>query len=564
LGLADYALSKIAPEEAEKVRKIKQISPWAAGLGEIGGTIASAVLPFGPVAKLGQLGARGGTALAAKIGAREALPVMGRALTEGAVIGAGGSLSKQSLEGKGVDPGELAESAAVGAAVSGVLSMAGLGIRAVGRKIKARATANAAAAEEASLGRIAGIEAEAAGLQAEVDLGRVVRSEMSKLKGQMGQIEKKWGGYVTIEGEADELAKLMAHQKLLKKKLEEAGRKTVGYEASKATEIYRQMEAELKAIEGRMGPVGAREQWHRLAKQRDALKVKVERGAAAQGELTALKQESAKVQQQIFDARKDSFEASGRVLSHVGGAAGLVAGLAADGLLMGIVGGGIGSWLIRRMARGAIAKGAPKLISDLGKLAPLAAPGRSAATKILSYAHIDGIREQTEDVDPREVGEAARQGYAEAGLDPIMVDDLANFQQQRVVLMQQIPYMLTPRDRVRWSRILNALEDPRRMTRRITSFEMTREDKTILQIMFPKTYEQLRLAADEVMREQQGKMRPKQLNMLRMLARPEEQARLAQWTQRPPQRRPAGKPTGAAGSGQSKTDLQRVQGGLGK
>jgi len=283
--------------------------------------------------------------------------------------------------------------------------------------------------------------------------------------------------------------------------------------------------------------------------------------------MASIAKEMGAVEAQINSMRKSGFEVSGRVMSHIAGASGLLAGVAADSLLLGIIGGGAGSWIIRKLVGGGIVKHGPKIISAIGRVGEtLALPGRAAAVKMLSYAQVEDARDQVADLDPMDIGAAARQGYSDAGLDPIMVERLASFQQNRAALMQQIPYSLTARDRVRWSKILDALEDPRRITERLSRLELTREDLFVLKAMFPRILGQLREAADEILRENRKGLSAKKLNMLRMLARPDEQDRLAQWTQQPPQRKPAGQPTGAAGasSARTKTDLQRVQGGLGK
>jgi hypothetical protein len=144
LGLSDAAIRALGGKEAaESVREIKEASPTASLLGEIGGGVASFVTPAGPVGALTRvLGAptRAATTLGAKAAEKlvkgsqqlTAVEKMGRALVgggiEGAAIGLGQTVSEAALADPELTAQKALTNIGMGALFGGSLSAVGRGV----------------------------------------------------------------------------------------------------------------------------------------------------------------------------------------------------------------------------------------------------------------------------------------------------------------------------------------------------------------------------------------------------------------------------------------------------
>lgn len=104
-------------EEIDQLNELREKHPWLFGGGEIGGAVATSVLPVSGAVKAARAAGAGGRGIIAALGAEGA--------AEGALRGAGVS-----------EPGERGSGAAVGALVEGAL---GAGIPVLGRLVRSAA-----------------------------------------------------------------------------------------------------------------------------------------------------------------------------------------------------------------------------------------------------------------------------------------------------------------------------------------------------------------------------------------------------------------------------------------
>ncbi len=460
LGLLDA----ISPDIVRKhARDLEEANPIASTIGGLVGTVGTALIPGGPLARIGGLGERAG---AAALGAGRA----GRALAEGAAIGAGAGLSQSALAGE-IDAGEIAKGAVAGAAMSGILSLAGAGLSAVGRKAKSVAL-KAGGVDELKLQLLQGRE-------------KAITDQLSVLEARAAGAPPPTPGF--------------------------------------ASPAAARFDLELSTARGAL----------------DAVK----------GEIAA--------------SRQSLFSAAGKYLSTAAGAAGFLTGMHFDGMLLGLAGGGIGGVLAKAVGKriGSAAEALlPKLEGALGvaskAVAPLALAGRTGATRIVSDEALSALSKRLELTDPAEIGRAALAGYSEAGLDPQLATDAAQFQAARVALLKSA---VGSGNKVSASRALDALEDPRRIVRRLAKLEHHQEDLQVLQQVFPRAWSELQAAARLLLADR--KVRGRDRLKLTQIADPQRWAGLfaVMFT-------PAPQPEIGAGAKRfnmpdAATGLQRLQGG---
>lgn len=460
LGLLDA----ISPDLVRKhARDLEEANPTASTIGGLLGTVGTALVPGGPLARLGGLGERAG---AAALGSARA----GRVLAEGAAIGGGAGLSQSALAGQ-IDPAEIAKGAVAGAAMSGILSLAGAGLSAVGRKAKSLA----------------------------YKAGGVDELKLQLLQGREKAI-------------ADQLSML---------------------EARAATAPAPQV--------GFASPAAAR----------------------LDLELTTAKAALGAVKTEIAASRQALFATAGKMLSAAATTAGFATGMHFDGMLLGLAGGGIGGVIAKAVGKrvgSALEASLPRLEAAFGAagkaVAPLALVGRTSGARLVSDDVLSTLSKRLALTDPAEIGRAAQAGYAEAGLDPQTVDEAAQFQAARVEVLRSV---VASGDKVAASRVLNAIEDPRRITRRLAKLEHYPEDVAVLQRVFPRAWSELQASARLLLDDRKlvGRAR---LKMMQLADPAGYSATLAVM------HAPAPETTGGAGQGQfnypsAATTLQGLQGG---
>jgi hypothetical protein len=137
LGLSDPILEGLGVASPEELKGRKEANPNAALAGEVGGTLASSVLPGGPGKIVGRLGeavegaiAKEGAGLGTKLLAKGAAGAV-----EGGVYGAGQAESDAALEGEDLKAEKLVAGIGFGALLGGtgnaVLGAAGTGAKKV-------------------------------------------------------------------------------------------------------------------------------------------------------------------------------------------------------------------------------------------------------------------------------------------------------------------------------------------------------------------------------------------------------------------------------------------------
>lgn len=126
IGLSDLAARGLGLEE--EVRKLQEYNPTASMVGEVAGTIGTALV--GPGAAI----AKGANILAKPIGSSLARSAAANAL-EGAAYGLGGTISEQALGSERDVAESLVANVGMGTLLGGGLSMAGHGVAKVGEKL---------------------------------------------------------------------------------------------------------------------------------------------------------------------------------------------------------------------------------------------------------------------------------------------------------------------------------------------------------------------------------------------------------------------------------------------
>jgi hypothetical protein len=153
LGASDVILTRSGIASPEEVKEYREESPWASGLGELGGAAASMLLPGGGlVGQVARVGRAAGTALSK-------VPLLGKlapAAAEGAALGAayGASEAAWDPDKKAKD---ILDHAAWGAGVGAGFGAIGLGVsrlaKFASKEVKNEAEAVGRGAYEESLAR---------------------------------------------------------------------------------------------------------------------------------------------------------------------------------------------------------------------------------------------------------------------------------------------------------------------------------------------------------------------------------------------------------------------------
>jgi len=307
-------------------------------------------------------------------------------------------------------------------------------------------------------------------VKAGTDVGKAASLEarLAKLRGQMGEIES----VVPIASAAKLARTLRADSRALGKLMDDESLALMG-KIQKAAVVGMEDTASKTALMSRLGG------WIPKAKRPPWLIDK------------ATKEADSAVQQ----LRQQSFQKSGGSLKALSGAAGLVAGVATESILLG---GAVGlggrmllSGFVRRLAGGTIRRS--------GRLITRAAIGSAktgsrVTTKVMSQAEIEDIDDAVKDTDPVAFRADVVAGYTAAELEPATVEQLADFQTQRLIQYQQAAPEAAEGGygaRAKFTRLDAALRDPRTIVKRAEQMQWTAEDQEVLARYFPRHHDLL-------------------------------------------------------------------------
>lgn len=246
------------------------------------------------------------------------------------------------------------------------------------------------------------------------------------------------------------------------------------------------------------------------------------------------------------------------------GAAPLTYGFTMSNLMLGMVASAVPHILKTRLAMRAmtgIGRGAAwsagKAAPFTGKLTSLAIVGG------LTSNDAEQLAASLEATDAEEVGLAALQGYQLAGMDPGMASYMADFQKRRVELLQQV-IMRRPDSTsgVVAARILNAVEDPRRIATRLAEGDVLTEDLLALQYLFPDVYEELQKQS-KLLLERPGLSARQRVDLMKLAGTHGKLTQGLQQAIKPvPQKAPQqSKPKAFNPAQDTATESQRLQGG---
>jgi hypothetical protein len=84
-----------------------------------------------------------------------------------------------------------------------------------------------------------------------------------------------------------------------------------------------------------------------------------------------------------------------------------------------------------------------------------------------------------------DVAKVAYDGYVDGGMDRRVAQELAVYQAERIKLLQ---WAANSADRMTASKIVNAVDNPRRIHERLKRKELTQEDVVVLRNLFPDVY----------------------------------------------------------------------------
>lgn len=434
LGLSDVVLSKAGL--GDYAQELKKHNPIASTAGEVGGSIASALIPGGAINLAGRAGSKAAKALVGRVSTKglaarvaQHAPKAGAVVAEGAAQGAGAGVSDAALTGDW-SPTKIAEKAIIGGATGATLSLAGIGIVGLG-KVAQRAAYKAAGT---SVAEHAALKATKAALQKDAQALAAM-----KLSDDTQQLMK--GLRQATEAGADDAVLAAARAKLA----------------------------------------------DRLGSWRPASGVAPE----------LVSSQLSKASQAVEAAQAAVFEAAAGKLQNMRGLLGGSLGFSTESWLLGAAGFHAGDLLKKAGARKALTLSA-QLVTGTAKAA--ARPARQAAIAALTHDDIKQHRKALDDQDPVAVHRAALNGYAAGGVEPHHAQELARFQSARLELLKQsLPKTDRASERMRYSKIHAAATDPQSILKRYRVGGLTIEDVIVLDRLFPKTAAQLRQAALELL-----------------------------------------------------------------
>lgn len=214
------------------------------------------------------------------------------------------------------------------------------------------------------------------------------------------------------------------------------------------------------------------------------------------------------LQADIFNARAQVFQAGGELLKSMSIPLGAASGIGSGslvGMLLGHAGAHgaariLSSGIVKRagvaVGRAALATGRALPMQTMGTMTKLAIVGA------LTAEDVDALKGQLDNTDPSDVGMAAAQGYQAAGIDPGMTKFLADFQSRRVHVLKLAVDNAgkSSTGRVVAGRVYDAVEDPRRITQRLSSGDVRNEDLLVMQNLFPSFYQDMSRQAVQLLK----------------------------------------------------------------
>lgn len=208
---------------------------------------------------------------------------------------------------------------------------------------------------------------------------------------------------------------------------------------------------------------------------------------ALQGQIAAAKAGLAEVRQKTANAFASS-------MSKVRAGLALGGYVSSDSILLGF-----GLYNVGKVFQSKIGQ---RVVGALGSSAKTVArfsgSSRGLAAATISGWAMEGWREQLANTDPGEVAQDAMRGYVAGGLDQNLSRDLADFQATRVQMLKEaLPVRDTPEGRARFSRLLQALDVPKSIIKRIKKDVMTPEDRDVLRTAFPRAWALMVAAAKQ-------------------------------------------------------------------
>jgi hypothetical protein len=601
-GLSDLVAREKMPVAADETRLLKEESPWASGAGEVAGVIAGILAktnPAGLIGGAGQSAARLTAGAVESAAARRILPGVGRALGEGFGMGAGSALSEQSLSGSSLDPVEIAKRGARTAALGGVLSLAGTGLESVVGKawkgLQRTAGVDLEAASQARA-RISDLEAKLAAVRRGetvdfkgLDAGKDAFDDLTKkaFSGARRGVEPPIQAASPVEeilsapsaGEA-----LTADMRAVVAPRVGAKSNTINLATASPEDILAARYANPAAhtpsisyeaeLEARIAGYRAQESGAVAHLRLGILEKRSAEVADQLGVLKAVGQDPERVElaksilaglkSEASEARTAVFKAAGDRLSSVAAPLGFL-GLHFGSWMLGVSGAGMGSLLkssIGKAALGALVESAPGIASATGGVV------RTAITSLASHDQIDAAQRRSPMATPEEVGQAALAGFQQAGLPDRLAQQLAAFQAGKTELVgKALGGADSSSGRVSATRILNAVEDPRRITKRVQDGTAYPEDMLVLNKLFPEVGTEMKLTALKLLQKGE-RLTPATRRQLLMIADPAAASAVSGFYQtilsgmapKPPSSpQPAGKPSQIAAN--IATPLEALQGG---
>ncbi len=582
-------------------KDLKEANPSASMTGDIVGSVASSLA--GPLGGLGSLGGKAAAKIAGKM-LPKAAPAIGSAMTEGAAMTAASEIVTQNLEQR-FDPKKIAQQAIIGSALSGSLSLAGMGLAKVGGKIKNKIF-NSSGVDEKTLNAWVG---EKRALQGEFKNFKIQKipddlNDLLKQKSALqGQIKKEavalndvvikdglfkeakltslrekfddasnmvrasgadprlnsQGVAYLLDVEKESATALKAAQQHLKR-----GWRTIENEERVARLKYvRTLENDLKQIhikldELRITPENKKAILNALS-QRDAIReqsqklhietarstkrvnqelivddlesqinnitnqIRVRAGRLGLDDFDLEKyyrysDRLSDLSQKVSKSRQAIFETAARPLAFLRRNPMHGAKMTAGAMLLGTVGVSVREILTNTaVATAKVYKTAAKSFPLMGSV------GKISSIKILTDREFEEAQESAQEQDPMIIGQDAMVGYSNAGLDEQFSTEMAEFESKRLGAIQEV---LVSDDKIKASKTINALEDPRRITMRIRRGEATREDIQVLKQLFPQAYQELAMTAQQLLKDKN--LSPERRQQLNLIIEPDGFSRVSQ------------------------------------
>jgi hypothetical protein len=450
VGLSDVGLAKSGVMTPEEIKEYKEESPWASGLGEVGGIAGSLLIPGGGL--VGQV-AKAGAKVAQPLAKVPALGKLAAATTEGAAIG-GAFGASEAVWDPDKGAADVLRHAAWGGAVGAGFGAIGLGASSLGKFASKRLQKTEPSLAERSL------------KDQELGATRTTLDNVKKELNELDEVLTKPGGMpartlkevdkdlVTLEKSRQKLAYEFDRYKYRRdatyKKIEGQGKTPeLGQKVDELADWQRRADLEFRALDKRQQKLKAErdsieEHGKRVAIREDheAFSNLQAKRAQLHGEREALEKRVVELGGATAGAKSTLAEKlGGSVLSRiiagsVGGAIGgpvgaaagwIVAPKIADAVLRTV--GGRGAAI---RVGGVISGAAKKTGAALGKVGR---PAKLAAITMSSHEFAE-LRDEMESIDPGQL-EAEMHLAFPHNIDPNIKQKVIDQAMGRVMLVKQ-------------------------------------------------------------------------------------------------------------------------------